>query len=129
MKRILSVLLALALLCCAAACAEETDYLGIWYMVKVEVDGAVMENAALGVLAYLDLKEDGSVEMLTRVGDEEPEIEIGSWVLSGGMLEVTDSKGVTVVFSLVDGLLYSALEESRSAMTFSRENPFEPAGE
>ena len=116
MKKVLSVLLALAVLLCASlALAEGADYLGAGYLTGVEYDGSVLNPSVLGLEMGLDLKADGSATISSAGVDDN----IGSWELKDGVVVVTDSHGEAVPFTPENGSL--TCEMSGLKLIFSQE--------
>lgn len=114
MKKLLSLLLALMMLCGCAAFAETADYVGYWVMTGVEMSGVQVDPAMLGLSAYMELYDDGTCLMVMM-----DEGQYGTWVATGNGIETTDADGVVDPFTLVDGAL--VIEEEGSKLIFTQE--------
>ncbi len=122
MRKLLSVVLALALLlACAAlpAAAEGASYAGEWYLVEMGMNGMSMAPGDVGMSMTLTLNEDGTGRFLTVQGGEEKTDEV-TWEAVEGGINVTQS-GDTRLFEDVDGRLKAAIGES--TLILGREAP------
>ena len=127
MKKLVSVILALAMLLSMAAIAETTDYIGVWYLNKLAMEGMELSASSMGMEMTMEIKEDGTAS-LNGVVEGEEQVEEGTWTLEGETLTVTlDESGMD--FTLVEGNLVA--ESDGLSMIFGREKveeePFVPA--
>ena len=60
MKKLLSVILALVMLCTCALAADEYP-LGVWYLRQAETGGQVVDTAMLGMSMAMILEHTGAV--------------------------------------------------------------------
>ena len=117
MKKLFAVLTVLAMLLSAAAIAETADFLGIWYLVAMQSDGETMNPADFGMSMIMELKEDGSVQAETAMG-EEADPQEGTWAQDGESIVVTiDGDPASFVFQ--DGQLVGT--DEAMSMVFGRE--------
>lgn len=102
MKKLLACLLvlSLALAGLTAMALEAADVVGTWYINSVEMNGATMNPATLGVEMTFTLNEDGTVQMIA-MGTEES----GDWTLEGDTVMVDG-----VAFTLADGNLTGEIQ-------------------
>lgn len=113
MKKLLSMLLALMLLCGCAAFAEAADCTGLWNLTGAEMNGAPVDLSLIGLTMSLDLRADGTCTITTIGVPEE-----GAWTVEADGVVVTDSKGDPLTFVMADGKLAS--EKSGMKIIFSR---------
>ena len=128
MKKLIAVILTLALSTLAVAMAETTDYLGTWYLNEMTMGDASFAPAAMGMDLTMEIKEDGTA-VLTAPGEEEA-VQAATWTLDGETLTVTvDREDMTL--TLQDGALKG--EQGGMGMCFGREKVeaevYEPAAE
>ena len=120
MKKIVSLLLALCLVCClsAAVTAEAGNpVLGLWYLTSAETQGITINPADLGMSMSFDIKEDGSCEIVAY-----GETLAGSWSMKDGILTVTDNDGIPADLTInEDGSLTMAMDGG--VMIFTRNAP------
>lgn len=100
MKKLLSMLLALMLLCGCAAFAEAVDYVGLWTLTGAEMSGMPVDLSLIGLSMTMDLRADGTCT-LTTIGVPEE----GTWAVDAAGVVVTDSKGDPLTFVMADGKL------------------------
>ena len=89
MKKILSLLLALAMMLGCVAFAEGVDYVGTWVLTGAETDGVQMGPttlAAVGMDMKVVVNADGTV-VLSMMGMEEG----GTWAATENGIAITDS--------------------------------------
>ena len=124
MKKLIAVILTLALSTLAVAMAETADYLGTWYLNEMTMGDASFAPAAMGMDLTMEIKEDGTA-VLTAPSEEEAE-QAATWTLDGETLTVTVD-GEDMTLTLQDG----ALKEGGMGMCFGREKVeaevYEPA--
>lgn len=114
MKKLLSLLLGLALMLGCAAMAEMTvDYTGEWVMTGAEMGGAAVDLSLLNISASMTINEDGTC-VLTMMG----EAENGTWAAGEDGLTVTDASGEAGTYVLADGKL--SVNREGVTMIFSR---------
>lgn len=122
MKKLLSLLLALAMLLGMTAFAEEEpfDYTGLWVLTGVSTTGVTVDPSALGLDMTMELYEDGSCTLIA-LGEEEK----GAWILIEGGVSVIDEDAVPMNLILnEEGAL--TVEEEGATMIFTREEYAEP---
>ena len=112
MKKLLSLLLVLAMMLGCVAFAEAADYLGVWTLTGVDVGGMTMDPLALGMQITMDLQE-GGVCVLTSADM----VEEGTWAVTDAGVEVTDATDYTMVCVPTDGMLVA--EEDGVKMIFT----------
>lgn len=117
MKKLLAMLLALAMLLGCTALAETTvDYTGTWVLTGAEADGVLMGPSMLSMLGLdmtLVVAEDGTV-IMTTMGMEET----GTWALTENGIAISD--GIeTLEFVYQDEIL--ATEQQGAVMMLTRE--------
>ncbi len=127
MKKLIAVILTLALSTLAVAMAETTDYLGTWYLNEMTMGDASFAPAAMGMDLTMEIKEDGTA-VLTAPSEEEAE-QAATWTLDGETLTVTvDGEDMTLALQ-EDGALKG--EQGGMGMCFGREKVeaevYEPA--
>ena len=119
MKKIVSLLLILGLVCLSAVAVAEggNDILGAWYLTSAEVQGMTLNPADLGMSMSFDFKEDGSCDIFSN-----DESIVGSWSINDGVLTVADDKGIPADLSIKeDGSL--ALDMDGGVLIFTRTAP------
>lgn len=117
MKKLLSLLLALAMLLGCTAFAEGVDYTGTWVLTGIEAMGMQMGPNALQANSMdftMTLNADGTA-VLTAMG----EAENGTWVLTETGISITDATEMTMNVVYQDEVL--VVEESGQKMMFTRE--------
>ena len=117
MKKLLAVMIALAMLLSAAALAEAADYTGMWYLNQMESEGMVYAPADFGITMSLELKEDGTAVSTQGQGDQSETGE-GTWTIEDEGIAVTIDDA-TESFVLEDGSLIGEADDMK--MTFGRE--------
>ena len=107
MKKLFAIILAMALLLCSAAMADENavDISGRWELTGMTrgnqtVDAAALEAA--GMTMIFDLYADGSVAARNGYGEQMP----GEWTVSGNCVTIS-LEGDPLDFYLVNGQLQS----------------------
>ena len=112
MKKLVSVLLAVAmLLCCCGALAE--DYVGLWTLDTIESGELVLPASTLGMTFTIDLVADGTANL-----DAMGEKEVGTWTAIAGGINLTDASGTNMDMLLVDGKL--VMSQDGMKMVFAR---------
>ena len=107
MKKLFAIILAMALLLCSAAMADENavDISGRWELTGMVQGEQVVDAAALeaaGMTMTFDLYADGSVAARNGYGEQMP----GEWTVSGNCVTIS-LEGDPLDFYLVDGHLES----------------------
>ena len=107
MKKLFAIILAMALLLCGAAMADENavDISGRWELTGMVQGEQVVDAAALeaaGMTMTFDLYADGSVAARNGYGEQMP----GEWTVSGNCVTIS-LEGDPLDFYLVDGHLES----------------------
>ncbi|MBQ8506788.1 MAG: hypothetical protein IJ466_05105 [Clostridia bacterium] len=117
MKKLISAVLALMLVLSAlcGAMAEVVDVTGEWFLTAIKMGEAAMDPAGLGMEITMTLNADGSAS-LNALGVETA----GSWAQEGEKYILTDEEG-PMEFTLVNGALESAADESGFVMVFEKE--------
>ena len=89
MKKLLSLLLVLAMMLGLTAFAEATvDYTGVWTLNRVETPGMTMDMsmlAQLGMNMTITINADGTMVMTTLGVDEN-----GTWAVTGTGISIAD---------------------------------------
>ncbi len=113
MKKLLAVLLALMLALGCVAFAEGVDYTGQWVLTGAEANGTALDISAMGLEMSMTLNEDGTCNLIAN-GVEE----IGSWVIEGEGIVVTDAANESNAFVMDEDRLVA--EQDGAKMIFSR---------
>ncbi len=119
MKKIVSLLLALCLICVMAPVVAEMDFAGTtWYLVSFEQEGKTMNPAEYGLEINMTLNADGTSTMVAY-GEETT----GSWSVDGEVILITDEDDNTQQFSLNEnGELVADMGED-NRMVYSQTAP------
>ena len=114
MKKLISLLLVVLLLCMALPTMAEEEVTGDWYLKTMKMGDQEYEAASIGYVIQMTLNEDGSVVM--AMPEQEPET--GTWVLDGDKITVTinDSPAEGIVS---EGTI--TLSEEGTELIFTRE--------
>lgn len=142
MKKLLAIMLALAMLLSAAALAEageveaeavetKTDGVtGVWYMREMILeDGVRLNPDAMGMEYTVELTEDGTAIMTDTRGAYQ-QVDKGVWQQEGSMVSVVVDDDFSILLRLEGDALTAERSESRSRWIFRREVPddiYEPA--
>ena len=116
MKKILSLLLALAMMLGCVAFAEGVDYVGTWVLTGAETDGVQMGPstlAAVGMDMKVVVNADGTVT-LSMMGMEEG----GTWAATENGIAITDSTETVEIAYQNEMLL---MDQSGVTMMLTRE--------
>ena len=116
MKKILSLLLALAMMLGCVAFAEGVDYVGTWVLTGAESDGVQMGPstlAAVGMDMKVVVNADGTVT-LSMMGMEES----GTWAATENGIAITDSTETVEIAYQNEMLL---MDQSGVTMMLTRE--------
>lgn len=124
MKKLLSVLLVLAMLLGACALAETVDLTGEWYLTELAMGDTSVDPSALGMNITITLNGDGTAVLVSTYGDEE-ETQEGTWAQTEAGVEVVTGENPTALL-LEDGKLKLDMGEE-GAMIFGREKTEAPA--
>ena len=121
-KRFLGFLVAMLLFSVGfGAHAQESNFLGSWYLISVKTENMTLSAADIGLSVVLAFSEDGTVEMV--MGDE---TNSSTWRIQDDSAIIDDHEsGVSIVCTL-DGDWLVATGDDNDIMTFGRE-PAEPA--
>lgn len=133
MKRILSMILALAMMLCACAFAEtevveaapitEEQILGLWNMEYITAEGYMITAKGYGMVVTLTVHEDGSIEM-----DFDGEIVEGmGWYIEDGKAFITGYNPEADVEMLLNEYGVMEITDEYGSMFFVR--PAEEAAE
>lgn len=118
MKKLLCMLLALAMLC-AFAVAETADVTGMWYLNEVQTQAMSLNPAMLGMEMTISLSEDGTAAV-TSTGSSDDAAE-GTWEMSGDTVTVT-VEGAPLEMKLDEsGNLVAIEAETGTTLVFGRE--------
>lgn len=114
MKKVLTVLVALAMIFSLAASAEEAaSAAGLWTLTTAESAGVTFDAVEMGMEMTMDLAEDGTC-VLTLNGENE----MGTWEQNGAEVAVLDSTGAEQAFQLMeDGTLTASQEDMKLIFT------------
>lgn len=88
MKKLFAVAIALAMLLSSMALAEAADFVGIWYLNELEMEGTLISPATMGIEMTFELKDDGTVTATSSQGGED-EVQEGTWAVEGEDVVVT----------------------------------------
>lgn len=99
MKRLIALLLALALPCCAVA--QTADVTGDWYLTALRVGEDALDPATLGMSLWFSLYEDGTA-WLSMPGTLEAD---GTWTLLDGRLTVDAQGALPIELAVGEGEL------------------------
>lgn len=116
MKKLLSLVLALAMLLGCVAFAEGVDYTGTWVLTGAEAEGVQMGPSMLAMIGLgmtMTLNADGTMTMAT-MGLEEA----GTWAATATGIAITDETG-TLEAVYQNEIL--AMEQDGAVMMFTRE--------
>lgn len=116
MKKLISLLLALAMMLGCIAFAEGVNYTGTWVLTGIEADGIQMGMSMLSMMGMdmtLILNEDGTL-VLTSMGIDEN----GTWAVTENGIAITDDTE-TLEVAYQDEIL--AMDEGGTLMMFTRE--------
>ncbi|MBO7662467.1 MAG: hypothetical protein J6U01_03770 [Clostridia bacterium] len=116
MKKLLSVVLALCMVCLMGAALAENaaaGVVGMWYLKSVQNGTMNVEASTLGMVITLEVREDASFTM-DAMGTKTT----GTWVLNGNTLALT-AEGATIEAVYADETLTMAQEENQ--MIFTKE--------
>ena len=109
MKKLLAVMLSLAMLLTAAAFAEEADLLGIWYLTGVGTEVGTYSPADFGMSMSIELNEDGTFKLSLRSKGDADVNKVGRALGGGGHVKAA---GATLNMPLAE-----ALKRTKSEMT------------
>lgn len=117
MKKMISMMLVLALCLLGFAVAEPMDVTGDWYLNTIESEGVELDPAMLGFELTLTLNADGSAGM-ESFGEADTNY---SWVMDGENVIVTDSYDESMIFVPDGANLVVHDEENGFEMIMGRE--------
>ena len=117
MKKLISMMLVLALCLLGCAIAEPMDMTGDWYLNTIESEGMQLDPAVLGFELTLTLNADGSATM--KSFDESDSS--CSWVMDGENVVITDPAGDTMTAVPEGANLVVQEQESGFLMILGRE--------
>ena len=112
MKKLLSVLLVLAMLLGACALAETVDLTGEWYLTELAMGDTSVDPSALGMNITITLNGDGTAVLVSTYGDEE-ETQEGTWAQTEAGVEVVTGENPTAL--LLEDMSSSAKAEAGKA--------------
>ena len=98
--------------------AEESDFLGTWYLTGFEAEGIFVSPSSMGADVTMIFEESGIVHLRSVLMDDVGE-DTGVWEASNGQVAVTDSTDYVMVFDVIDGQL--VVEEDGMKMIFSKD--------
>lgn len=115
MKKLLSLLLALAMLLGCTALAESVDYTGNWVLTGAEAEGVQMGPdmlAMFGLSMTATVNADGTAVLMMN-----EEAENGTWTLTETGLAITDGTGVTMDVVYQDEMMIIAQDGMKLMLT------------
>ncbi len=115
MKKLLSLLLALAMALGMTAFAEAVDYTGVWTLNRVEASGMTMDMSMLvqlGMDMSMTINADGTMVM-TTIGVSEN----GTWVVTEAGIAITDDEETIELVYEQDML---RMDDEEGTMLFAR---------
>lgn len=118
MKKFFAVVLALLMVLCATAGAEEISYVGYWGLTDVSMAGVSVDPSTLNIDAAIQIREDGTCEMLI-ISEESSTDEEGTWVATETGVSMTDESGDVQELTYADGKL--SMEEAGMTMVFTHQ--------
>ena len=118
MKKLISLILILCMACMLVPAMAE-DAAGIWYAVEMTSEGLTIKPAEVGMSMTLELKEDGTAEMVMEMAGQK-DTDAGTWSVEGDTLSMT-FKEATLTATIADGKF--AMEQDGANITFSKEAP------
>ena len=116
MKKLLSLVLVLAMLLGCTAMAEAVDYTGVWALTGAEFAGVQMGPnmlAGMGLDMRMELAADGNVTLTTN-----GEVETGTWAATANGVAITD-EFETLEFVYQDEMLL--MEQQGAVLMLTRE--------
>lgn len=119
MKKMMAMLLMLALLVCGAA-AEAADVTGTWYLNEVRMDGVTLNPSGLGMEMTMELKEGGAATISTAAGEEIVTME-GEWTQDGATVTVSVEGDPMAMVLDEAGNLVADEPETGVTMVYGRE--------
>lgn len=115
MKKLLSLLLALAMMLGCAALAEGVDYTGVWVLTGIEAEGVQMGSdmlTMLGMSMTATLNEDGTAVLMMN-----EEAENGTWTLTETGVAIADATGVSMDVLYQDEMMIIAQDGMKLMLT------------
>lgn len=116
MKKVFAAVLALLMVLCAAAGAEEISYEGYWGLTGITMAGISVDPSTLDIDAAIVIYDDGACDM-TVINGEDVTYESGAWVATETGLSMTDENGDVQELTYADGTL--SMEEAGMTMVFT----------
>lgn len=118
MKKLISLMLVLALCLMGGAFAEALDVTGVWYLNVIESDGMQLDPAMVGMEMTITLNADGSAAV-ENMGEADPRF---TWEMDGETVVITDNAGVAMPAVMdEDGNMVILEEELGMTMILGRE--------
>ena len=117
MKKLISVMLVLALCAMGCAFAEALDASGLWYLNVIESEGVLLDPALFGMEMVYELKADGSAN-LSSYGEI---VETIKWRMEGENVIITNPAGESLTGRLEDGNMVFEDPENSLVMIYGRE--------
>lgn len=118
MKKLISLILSLCLVCMLIPAMADADVTGVWYMHTMKQGDVEMEASAIGMNVTLTLNADGTgtMAMMGQGSD-------ATWTLDGDKITVTvaDSPAVEGTFDGTTITLTQETESGVASMAFTRE--------
>lgn len=111
MKKLLALLLTVALLC-GAAFAQVPDCVGYWVATGAEVAGVRVDPSWLGLNAFMELYDDGSCVLVAM-----DQVLDGTWAVTENGITTTDANGDTVAYTYEEGELVTEVEGTKLFFT------------
>lgn len=120
MRKLISIVLILCMACMMIpAVAEENSLIGTWYLKEAVSGEMTLDVSMLGMSMSIELKEDGTAEVVTAYGEESSAKE-GTWTQDGETVTVT-ADGEPGQLTFADGTLI--MEQEGGKMIFTQEVP------
>lgn len=115
MKKLLSLLLALAMMLGCAVLAEGVDYTGVWVLTGAEAEGMQMGPdmlAMFGMSMTVTLNEDGTAVLMMN-----EEAETGTWTMTETGVAISDATGVSMDALYQDEMMIIAQDGMKLMLT------------
>ncbi|MCL1796389.1 MAG: hypothetical protein FWG37_05825, partial [Clostridia bacterium] len=100
-----------------AAAVERDDFLGVWYVIAIEINGVTMDAAEVGMEMSMDLRMDNSAHLYSSMNGNS----VGSWAKKDGQVILTTENGDSNVLLFAGDTV--SIVQDEGAMTFGREKP------
>lgn len=125
MKKLLSVILALVMLCTCALAADEYP-LGVWYLRQAETGGQVVDTAMLGMSMAMILEHTGAVSAYS-VSKGESKSDSGRWIMNSEGLVIDLKSDGPMKATYAGDTLTVHVEATGVNLIYMRGQTYEPA--